>query len=173
MSNADTVPGSDCGQSDRDPVTGLFAAVRDAWLALATANGCGFVNPGEGAAADLPPGYHQSSIGADFLLPMGQAMMIAGNRSFSYWLNLAQILGNYQAKSIQALGAEAGGGAAGSERLVAVDDLRALLREVGELATREARFLQNEFDILAEGLAQSHQPSNHFGPYRRRWRSKV
>jgi hypothetical protein len=101
-------------------------------------------------------------------------MMIAANRSVSYWLNLAQILADHQAQSIQALGAEGiDGSVAGSERLVAVDELRALLREVGDLATREARLLQSEFATLAESLAQSFQSSDQSGPYRRRWRSKL
>lgn len=174
MSKAEDRPGSDRGLSDRDPVTGFFLAMRDAWLALATANRQGSANQGEGAAADLPPGGQRSSVIADFVLPMGHATMIATNRSISYWLNLAQILGNYQARSIQALGAERiDDSVAGSERLVAVDDVRALLREVGDLATREARLLQSEFGMLAESLAQSFQPSDQSGPYRRRWRSKI
>ncbi|WP_024508974.1 hypothetical protein [Bradyrhizobium sp. ARR65] len=174
MSKAEDMPDSDRGQSDRDPVTGLFLAMRDAWLALATANRQGFVNPGGGAAADLPRGGQRGSVITDFVLPMGHATMIATNRSISYWLNLAQILGNYQARSIQALGGEGiDGSVAGSERLVEVDEVRALLREVGDLATKEARLLQSEFGMLAESLAQSFQPSDQSGPYRRRWRSKI
>jgi hypothetical protein len=64
----------------------------------------------------------------------------------------------------------AGAAAAGSEGLVAADELRALLREVGDLASREARLLQNELAALDESLAQSLQPS---GDYRRRWRGKT
>lgn len=174
MSKAQDMPGSDRSQSDREPVTGLFLAMRDAWLALATANRQGFTNPGSGATADLPWGGQRGSLIADFVLPMGHATMIATNRSISYWLNLAQILGNYQARSIQALGREGiDGSVAGSERLVAVDEVRALLREVGDLATREARLLQSDFGMLAESLAQSFQPPDQSESYRRRWRSKI
>ncbi len=173
MPKADDLPGSDRGQSDHDPVTGLLFAMRDAWLTLATANRQGFSNSG-GAAADMPGGGQRGSVITELVLPMGHAAMIATNRSISYWLNLAQILGNYQATSIQALGGEAiDGSEAGSERLVAVDEARALLREVGDLATREARLLQSEFGMLAESLAQSLQASDQSGSYRRRWRSKI
>jgi|SRR6267378_1592444 hypothetical protein len=182
MSNPEAMSGSDRGRSDRDPVTGLFIAMRDAWLAIAFGEGMGgsaatrqrFAERGDGAAADLPSSCAQSSLAAEFVVPMGHAMMIAANRSVSYWLNLAQILADHQAQSIQALGAEGiDGSVAGSERLVAVDELRALLREVGDLATREARLLQSEFATLAESLAQSFQSSDQSGPYRRRWRSKL
>jgi hypothetical protein len=65
------------------------------------------------------------------------------------------------------------GNTAGSERLVAADRLRALLREVGDLATREARILQNDLSALDESLAQSFQQPEPSGSYRRRWRAKI
>jgi hypothetical protein len=212
MSNAEAISGSDRGRSVRDPVTGLFLAMRDAWLAVAL-NECmsgqsmlgrnpgrassgaslmepmitmlsamadpaivsrhRFADPGDEAAAHMLPGSRQHSVAVDFALPIGHAMMIAANRSVSYWLNLAQILANHQAKSIQALRAEGIEGSVAGAELVAVDDVRALLRELGDLTTREARLLQNEFGILAESIAQSFQPSDQSGPHRRRWRSKL
>jgi hypothetical protein len=107
-------------------------------------------------------------------LPMGSAMMIAANRSVSYWIGLAQIFESHQAKLAQVVGAAAiEGSAPGSERLVAADELRALLREVGDLATREARILQNELSTLDESLAQSIQQPDLSGSYHRRWRTKA
>jgi hypothetical protein len=212
MSNGEGIFGS--GRSGHDPVTGIFIAMRDAWLAgialkenvsgqsmaggnpgaafpaaillgpmigvlgamadLATANRQRFDQPSAGAAAHSPPGGQHDPIAADFLLPMGHAMMIAANRSVSYWLGLAQIFESHQARLAQVVGLEAiNGSVAGSERLVAADELRALLREVGDLATREARILQNELSTLDEGLAQTFQQPDLSGAYRRRWRSKV
>ncbi len=117
------------------PMIGVLGAMAD----LAAANRRRFDQPSAGAATRSPPGGQHDPIAADFLLPMGQAMMIA----------------------------------AGSERLVAADELRALLREVGDLATREARILQNELSALDENLAQTFQQPDLSGSYRRRWRSKV
>jgi hypothetical protein len=212
MSNADGSFGS--GRSGHDPVTGIFIAMRDAWLAgialkenvsgqsiaggnpgaafpaatllgpmigvldamadLAAANRQRFDQASAGAAVHSPPGGQDDPVAADFLLPMGHAMMIAANRSVSYWLGLAQIFESHQAKLAQAVGVEAiEGSTPGSERLVAADELRALLREVGDLATREARILQNELSTLDESLAQSFQQPDLSGSYRRRWRSKV
>ena len=132
-----------------------------------------FADPDDGATVHLLPGSRQHSAAVDFALPVGHAMMIAANRSVSYWLNLAQILANHQAKSFQVLRADGIEGSVAGAELVAIDEMRALLRELGDLATREARLLQNEFGVLAESLAQSFQSSDPSGPYRRRWRSKV
>jgi hypothetical protein len=214
MSNAEGIFGSGSGRSGRDPVTGIFIAMRDAWLAaialkenvggqpmaggnpgagapaatllgpmigmlgamadLAAANRQRFDPPGAGTAAHAPPGGQDDPVAADFLLPIGQAMMIAANRSVSYWLGLAQIFESHQAGLAQAVGAAATeASAAGSERLDAADELRALLREVGDLASREARILQNELSTLDESLAQTFQQPELSGSYRRRWRGKV
>jgi hypothetical protein len=195
--------GSGPGRSAHDPLTGIFMAMRDAWLAgiglrenmtVQSAGG----NPGAGllgatllgpmigmlgAMADLaaanrqrfdqssaegaigsPPGGQENSVATDFVVPMGHAMMIG----------LAQILASHQARFAQAVGVNAADGrASGAERLLAADELRALLREVGDLAVREARILQSELSNLDESLAQNLQQPDLPGSYRRRWRSKI
>ena len=149
---------------------GVLGAMAD----LAAANRQRFDQPGAEAAAIHLRAVGHDPAAADFLLPMGQAMMIAANRSVSYWLGLAQIFESHQATLVQAVGVEAiDGHAAGSERLVAADELRALLREVGDLATREARILQNELSALDESLVQTFQQPEPSGSYRRRWRAKI
>jgi hypothetical protein len=214
MLNAEGTSGSGSGRSAQDPVTGLFLAMRDAWLAGAaltenlTAPSMAGGNPGAtsraagllgpmigvlGAMADFAavnrqrfdragagPAARSSSPGpnnaaaADLLLPIGYATMIAANRSVSYWLGLVQIFESHQAKLAQVVGGEAiEASALGAERLIAADELRSLLREVGDLATREARILQNELSILDESLAQGFQQPDLSGSYNRRWRSKV
>jgi hypothetical protein len=120
------------------------------------------------------PSPNQDNAAADLLLPIGHAMMIAANRSVSYWLGLVQIFESHQASLAQVVSKEAiEGSAPGPERLIAADELRALLREVGDLVTREARILQNELSILDETLAQGLQQPDPSGSYHRRWRSKV
>jgi hypothetical protein len=198
MSNEEGIFGSGSGRSGHDPVTGIFIAMRDAWLAGISVkeNASGQTsaggNPGAafpaatllgpmigvlGAMADLAAANRQrfdQPSAADFLLPMGHAMMIAANRSVSYWFGLAQIFENHQAVLARVVGVEAiNGSVAGSGRLVTADELRALLREVGDLATREARILQAELSTLDESLAQTFRQPELPGSYRRRWRSKV
>lgn len=162
-----------------NPGTGLPAATLlrpmiSAMADLAAANRQGFGQPGAGPAAHPSRGGRHDPSAADFLLPMGQAMMIAANRSVSYWLGLAQIFESHQATLVQAIGVKAiDGHVAESQRLVTADALRALLREVGDLATREAHLLQNELSALDESLVQTFQQPEPSGSYRRRWRSKL
>jgi hypothetical protein len=211
MSKGEGMFGSGPDRSAHDPLTGIFMAMRDAWLAgvglrenMTVQSAAG--NPGAGllgatllgpmigmlgAMADLaaanrqrfdqssaegaigsPPGGQENA--TDFVVPMGHAMMIAANRSASYWFGLAQILASHQARFAQAVGVNAADGrASGAERLLAADELRALLREVGDLAVREARILQSELSNLDESLAQNFQQPDLSGSYRRRWRSKI
>ena len=201
--------GSGPGRSVHDPLTGMFMAMSDAWLAgaglrenMTVQSEAG--NPGTGllgatllgpmigmlsAMADLatanlqrsaegpigsPPGGRENSVFTDFALPMGHAMTIAANRSAVYWFGLAQIFESHQARLAQVVAINAvNGRVSGSERLLAADELRALLREVGDLAVREARILQSELSNLDESLAQNFQEPDLSGSYRRRWRSKI
>jgi hypothetical protein len=152
------------------PMIGMVGAMAD----FAAANRQRFDQPGAGPAAGSPPPGQDDAAAADILLPVGHAMMIAANRSISYWLGLVQIFESHQAKLTQVVGVGAiEGSTPGSERLIAADELRALLREVGDLATREARILQNELSTLDESLAQDFQQPDLSGSYNRRWRSKV
>jgi hypothetical protein len=153
------------------PMIGVLGAMAD----FAAAGARRFEQAGAPPAA--PPsgtGPNGAAAAPDLLLPIGHAMMIAANSSFSYWIGLAQIFESHQPKLAHLAGLEpAGAAAAGSEGLVAADELRAVLREVGDLASREARLLQNELAALDESLAQSLQPSDPSGDYRRRWRGKA
>jgi hypothetical protein len=152
------------------PMISVFGAMAD-W---ADASRHRFDQPGIAGVAQSPPGSQHSPLAADLLLPVGQAMMIAANRSVSYWLGLAQIFENHQMTLAQVIGVAAtDGSAAGSERLAAADRLRALLREVGDLATREARVVENELSALDESLARSLQQPELTSFYHRRWRAKA
>jgi hypothetical protein len=153
------------------PMISMFGAMAN-WAA---ANRDRFDQLDAGPATLGPPDRQHSPSPADLLLPIGQAMMIATNRSVSYWLGLAHILESHQMTLAQVIGTAAiEGGAAGSERLAMTDNLRALLREVGDLATREARIFQSQLSDLDESLTQSFfQQPEPSGSYRRRWRAKA
>jgi hypothetical protein len=152
-----------------EPMIGVLGAMAD----FAAANRQRFDQPRAEPEAGSSRGQDDAAT-TDLLLPIGHAMMIAANRSVSYWLGLVQIFESHQAKLAQVVSVEAiEGSAPGSERLIAADELRALLRETGDLAIREARILQNELSILDESLAQGFQQPDPSGSYNRRWRSKV
>jgi hypothetical protein len=169
-------PGAGCSAANLlGPVNSVLGAMAD----LAAANRPRLDRPDAGAARHSAPSGQHDPLAADFLLPMSQAMMIGANRSISYWLGLARIFESHQMTLAQMMLGQVmdvtaiDGGAAASERLLAADKLRALLREVGDLAAREARTLQNELSALDESLVQIFQQPDLTGPYRRRWRAKV
>lgn len=162
------------GRTASDPLTGVFLTLRDAWLAgVATLDSAGPRPTMSGRAGRSSTGSEAGSVAAELAVPVAQAMMIGVGRSMSYWLSLAQILATHQARSIRAVAAPAGGGSVGSERLAIADELRAMLREVGDLTTREARVLQSQLDALSESLAQNLQQPDPAAPHRRRWRAKT
>lgn len=168
-----TVPGGNPGAASPaatllQPMIGMLGAMVD----MATPNRQRFDQPGASAPHSAPDGQ-QDPVAGDLLRPMSHAMMIAANRSVSYWLGLARIFESHQASLVQATMEPTDQNSAAAASLVTADELRALLREVGDLATREARILQNELSALDESLAQSLQQSDQSGAYRRRWRSKV
>jgi hypothetical protein len=153
---------------------GPMVGVLDAMAAFAAANRPRSDQPRAEPAAGSTSPSQDNAAAADLLLPIGHAMMIAANRSVSYWLGLVQIFESHQASLAQVVGKEAiEGSAPGPERMIAADELRAVLREVGDLVTREARILQNELSILDETLAQGFQQPDPSGSYNRRWRSKI
>jgi hypothetical protein len=171
-----TVPGGQPGGAASpaaallQPMIGMLGAMVD----MAAPNRQRFDQPGGAPASPSAPNGQTDPAAADLLRPMGQAMMIAANRSVSYWIGLAQIFESHQASLVQAIGIEPTGQTSpGATSLVTADELRALLREVGDLATREARILQNELSVLDESVAQSFRQPDQSGVYHRRWRSKV
>jgi hypothetical protein len=174
MSSAESQSGHGPGRTTRDPLTGVFVAMQDAWLAgIATLEGAGRRPTTAEEAGHSATGGEAVSMAAELAVPVGRAMMIGLGRSVSYWLSLAQILATHQARSIRAVTAPASDGSAESQSLAITEEVRAVLREVGDLTTRQARILQSEFDALSESLAQSLQQPDPSAPHRRRWRAKI
>jgi hypothetical protein len=54
-----------------------------------------------------------------------------------------------------------------------VDEVRAYLREVGEIAMLEARQLERDLALVSENLARAVAPPDPDGPYRRFWAAKA
>ena len=85
------------------PMISMLGAMAD----LAAANRQRFDQPSAGEAAVHRRAARRIRSPTDFVLPMGHAMMIAANRSVSYWFGLAQIFESHQARLAQAVGVEA------------------------------------------------------------------
>jgi hypothetical protein len=58
------------------------------------------------------------------------------------------------------------------ERRVLTDELRAYLREIGDVSVQEARAFQSELEKLAAEVATAAGSSDASPDYRRRWKAK-
>ena len=89
------------------PMIGMFGAMTD----FAAANRQRFDQPRR-AGGDSHRRRPGDPLATDFVVPMGHAMMIAANRSASYWLGLLQIFASHQARLAQVVGVNAADGRA-------------------------------------------------------------
>ena len=100
---------------------------------------------------------------------LGQTWMVAASSGFRYWRRLAEMYGEHQASLLQAL---MGAGLSENERRAMIDELRAYVRELGDLSLQEARVLQSELEHLSLGLAAAVDAGAENAEHRRRWRAK-
>jgi hypothetical protein len=120
-----------------------------------------------GGEADAPDGAPKAAGVASLV---AQAYLAAAVSGFRYWRRVAQTYGAHQSGILQSF--LAGGGVSGDERRALIEEIRAYLREVGDVSLQEARILQSELEKLSVEVAEAGgaaaEPSNH----RRRWRAK-
>lgn len=118
-----------------------------------------------GAAADIP----MAQDGVDLAGFLGQTWMVAASSGLRYWARLAQTYGEHQAGLLRALMST---GRSEDERRAMIDELRAYMRDLGDVSLQEARVLQSELERLSHGLAAAVGPEAARNPHRRRWRAK-
>lgn len=81
-----------------------------------------------------------------------QALSVASTSSLSYAYSIQSIISKFQASLLEHGYVNED---ANHKRALLIDDLRALLREVGESAFREGRHIQHQLMLLTEQLAQA------------------
>jgi hypothetical protein len=189
-------------QVDRnDPLLGMAAAVRDVWMLGASAIG-GMLAQGNAANGSPASAYFQqllppasafrdliaANIGAwprglggptngghwsDVAALAIRAEVAATVSGLRYWSKLAQIYGTHQVNIARSLSASVSDPTrADKERLVLIDEVRAYLREVGDLSVQEARALQSELEKLAAEAAAAASGAEGTSEYKRRWKMK-
>ena len=136
-------------------------------LARAAAAFAPMVEPLRRAAGAGDPGMAQEA--AEIAGFLGQTWMVAASSGLRYWRRLAEMYGEHQAGILQAL---ASGRLSEDERRAMIDELRAYVREVGDVSLQEARLLQRELERLSFGLAAAVDAGSSQGEHRRRWRAK-
>jgi len=118
--------------------------------------------------ADAAPGLGR----ADVASLAAQACLIASVGGLRYWSKLAQTYGAHQAAIVQSLAASMNNSGRSEDQRVLTDELRAYLREVGDVSVQEARAFQSELEKLAAEVATAAGNSDASPDYRRRWKAK-
>jgi hypothetical protein len=176
-----------------DPLIAFAAAVRDMWaLGASTLETALSQTQPDGAAASLKPCVDQmvraatafrdlTEAGAGAVPGLGrsdvtslaaQACLIASVGGLRYWRKLAQTYGAHQAAIMQSLSASVNDSSRSEgEQRVLTDELRAYLREIGDVSVQEARAFQSELEKLAAEVANAGH-SDASPDYRRCWKAK-
>src|ERR1700730_1473931 len=138
---------------------------------LAAAMSEGVAQSGElrpaGATSSGPGDFGRT---ADLSALMFQTWMVGAASSLRYWRGLAGVYGKHQSALMQSLARRAVPRAptSATEDRLLVDELRAYLREIGDVALHEARRLETELEQISEAVARGAGPPQEEGSYRRR-----
>jgi hypothetical protein len=161
--------------SGNDPLSALTALMMGFTAAMSdvVAGGAG-QRAGLRSATPSSPAPGDFPAGTDVSAPMAHALMAGVTSTLRYWRGLAGVYARHQGTLMQAaaprnivpsLESEA-------ENRLLVDELRAFLREVGEVAMQEARRLEGELEQVGDTLAHGKQQPEPSAAYRRRWKAK-
>jgi hypothetical protein len=137
------------GPVQADAVASFLGAMREAWKqgAVACQAFASGMQPGDAAEA--------AQLG-DMAPALAEAWIVATASAFRYWFSLADVHAKHQASLLRTLTDQAAQTAAPAEKgRILVDDLRAYLREFGDVASFEARRLQAELERVGESVAQA------------------
>jgi hypothetical protein len=161
-----TGPATDGGG---DPLSALTALTTGFTAAMSD-----FIVRCAGPLRDAPaPGV--SANRADLSSQIPRALLVGMTSTLRYWRGLADVYGRHQGSLIEAAARRtmAPSPIAETEDRMLVDELRAFFREIGEVATQEARRLESELEQIGEALAHGAvQQPDFSAEYRRRWKAK-
>ena len=191
----DSQNGDAGGRADGgDPVLAFAAVVRDMW-SVGTSVIENVLGRGrsDGAPPSLAPYVEQmlraasafsvvtgagqseeTSKATDMASLVAQGYVVAALGGLRYWRKLAQTYGAHQAGILRSLSATlTDPNRSEEERRALTDELRAYLREVGDVSLQEARSFQSELDKLAAEVATAAGNPEDSPEYRRRWKAKL
>jgi len=181
-------------QSD-DRLLALTTAVRDFWLLGASAleNVLAGANSSDQSApsyldemlrtaaafrsrAVRPSGSENSQEpgkAAEMASFMAQLYLVAAAGGLRYWRKLLQTHSAHQAAILRSLAAAEGDAKrSGRHDGVLADEIRAYLREIGEVSLQEARSFEVELEKLGAEMASGGETAENSPEYRRRWKAK-
>lgn len=157
-----------------DPFGAIAEALRDSW-ALGMSAVESVLAQGAGAASGDPPGTSFGGAGkqAEMVSLIAQSYLIVASSGLRYLSRVAQTYGAHQT-GIMSSFVRAGAGKQFSEddRRALTENIRAYLREMGDVAQQEARILQVELEKVGEGLARAADEGAGTPTHQRHWKAK-
>jgi hypothetical protein len=161
--------------SGNDPLSALTALTIGFTAAISD-----FVAGGAGQRAGLrsatpsSPAPGDFAGGTDVSSPMAHALMVGVTSTLRYWRGLTGVYARHQGVLMQAAARRTMVPSVKleAENRLLVDEVRAFLREVGEVAMQEARRLESELEQIGDTLAHGNEQPEPSAAYRRRWKAK-
>jgi hypothetical protein len=159
-------PDQEAGSDPRSALIGISAGLTTALSEMAAQRP---ELPSAGASGSSDPAGD-----TDLASLMVQTLMIGAASTLRYWRDLAAIYSRHQPALVQSLAGRAmiQSSTPETEDLLLVDALRACLREIGDVAVREARRLETELAQIGEAVARAVDEPGAPAAYRRRWKAK-
>lgn len=117
--------------------------------------------------APQPSGLDSPTV-AELTPITSRAMLVAAGSSARYWRDLAALCGRHRGSLIRLAAAPPEPDT--QQARIAADDLRAMMREAGDIATLEAQRLRQELSALGDAIAERMSASD--AEPVRRWRAK-
>jgi hypothetical protein len=157
-----------------DPLGALTAALRDSWTLGMLAVEKVLAQGAEGAGSG-DPGSSTGDAGkqVEMVSLVAQSYLIAATSGLRYLSRVAQTYGTHQTSMLSSLlGSGTGKQFSEEDRRALTENIRAYLREIGDLAQQEARLLQVELEKVGEGLARAADEGGMTPPHQRHWKAK-
>jgi hypothetical protein len=110
---------------------------------------------------------------ADMASLVTQAYSVAAMGAVRYWRRVAETYGAHQGAILRSLSTSTSDPSKAPEMQNALtDEVRAYLREIGDVSVQEARAFQCELEKLAADMANAAGATDSSSEYRRRWKAK-
>jgi len=166
-------PGSGrSGPAMGDPVAALLSAMTR--VSAAISDVMAQTTAASPSRASGSPAEQALAQGADLAPLMAQVAVVAAGSTLNYWRGLAEVYGRHQATMLDwwARRAMSQTPVTEAERRLMAEELRAFLREAGEVALREARILETKLDQIGEAVASATDQPDPSSPNQRHWTVK-
>jgi hypothetical protein len=156
-----------------DPIDQVTSALQDTLLLGITTMNNMFTQGAGTSSDDLRAGMEGVGKQAHMATLVAKSFLIAATSGMRYLSGVAQLVGTHQTNILSSLASvSANKQLSEDERRAMAENMRAYLREIGDLAQQEARLLQTELGQVGEELARATREAGTNNDGRRYGRAK-